>query len=105
MAETKPLTAYAMHDVLLRSDLLTIGKHAWRIAQSWHRSRRSITDGTTGISQLIETPTIVVDHGSRRLGERFEYGRQVRDGPSYGFSDGQSHGPARSLRTLCDTCP
>ena len=30
MAETKPLTAYWMHDVIQISEPMTIGKHAWR---------------------------------------------------------------------------
>ena len=33
MAETKPLTAYWMHDVIRISEPLTIGKHAWRLVR------------------------------------------------------------------------
>ena len=105
MAETKPLTAYWMHDVIRISEPLTIGKHAWRLVQYRGSESRYTVDETTGIGRLVEMPAIFVDYEWRRLDERFEDWRQARDWPKYDFNDGQHRGLPRSLRKLYDACP
>ena len=76
MAETKPLTAYWMHDVIRISEPLTIGKHAWRLVQYRGSESRYTVDETTGIGRHVEMPAIFVDYEWRRLDERFEDWRQ-----------------------------
>ena len=56
MAETKPLTAYWMHDVIRISEPLTIGKHAWRLVQYRGLENRYVIDEATGIRRHVETP-------------------------------------------------
>ena len=105
MAETKPLTAYWMHDVIRISEPLSIGKHAWRLVQYRGSESRYTVDETTGIGRHVEMPAIFVDYEWRRLDERFEDWRQARDWPKYDFNDGQHRGLPRSLRKLYDACP
>ena len=105
MAETKPLTAYWMHDVIRISEPKTIGKHAWRLVQYRGVENRYVIDEATRIGRLVEMPTIFVDYEWQRLGERFEDWRQARDWPKYDFNDGQHRGLPRNLRKLYDACP
>ena len=105
MAETKPLTAYWMHDVIRSPEPLTIGKHAWRLVQYRGLENHYVIDEATGIGRLVEMPAIFADYEWRRLDERFEHWRQARDWPRYDFNDGQHRGPPRSLRKLYDACP
>lgn len=68
-------------------------------------SSRYVIDETTGVRQLVETPTIIVDYEWRRIDERFEYWRQARAWPRYDFNDGQYRGLPRTLRKLDAACP
>ena len=105
MAEPKPLTAYWMHDVIRISEPMTIGKHAWRLVQYRDTTSRYVTDETTGIRRLVETPVVFVGYEWRRLDERFEDWRQARDWPRYDFNNGQTLGLPITLRKLYDACP
>ena len=105
MAETKPLTAYWMHDVIRISEPRAIGKHAWRLVQYRGVENRYVIDEATRIGGFVEMPAIFVDYEWRRLDERFEDWRQARDWPKYDFNDGQHRGLPRSLRKLYDACP
>ena len=68
-------------------------------------SSRYVIDETTGVSRLVETPTVFVDYEWRRLDERFEYWRQARAWPKYDSNDGQYRGLPRTLRKLHAACP
>ena len=70
MAETKPLTAYWMHDVIRISEPLTIGKHAWRLVQYRGLKSRYVIDKATRIGWLVEMPAIFVDYEWRRRTKR-----------------------------------
>ena len=58
MAETKPLTAYWMHDIIRISDPRTIGK---RCSTQGSRTATSLTKGR-GSGRLMKMPTIYVDY-------------------------------------------
>ena len=62
MAETKPLTAYWMHDVVRISEPLTIGRHAWRLVQYRGSESRYTVDETAGIGWVVEMPVTFVDY-------------------------------------------
>ena len=62
MAETKPLTAYWMHDVIRISEPSTIGKHAWRLVQYRGLENRYVIDEATRIGRFVEMPAIFVDY-------------------------------------------
>ena len=94
-----------MHDVIRISEPMTIGKHAWRLVQYRDTTSRYVTDETTEIRQLVETPAVFVGYQWRRLDGRFEDWRQARDWPKYDSDDGQYRGFPRSLRKLYDACP
>ena len=96
MAETKPLTAYWMHDVIRISEPLTIGKHARRLVQYRGLENRYVIDEATRIGRLVEMPAIFIDYEWRRLDERFEDWQQARNWPKYDFNDGQHRGLPRN---------
>ena len=54
MAETKPLTAYSMHDVIRICEPSATGKQAWRLVQYRGSESRYTVDETIGIGGLVE---------------------------------------------------
>ena len=84
MAETKPLTAYWMHDVIRISEPLTIGKHAWRLVQ-YRGSREPLHSSTrrpelAGSSRCPRSSPTTSGGGSTsdsRIGDRPGIGRST----------------------------